>query len=153
MVIPIIDYGDIFFESGAKGLLDKLNSLQRRAIGIILKMREDKSVEQAMSKLNIMHLETQRNLHLLQHVKWLVDNGKYMDDRQIATRAHTGLRRNQSLQVPKSTKYLRSFLYRGLSAGNNLDECIHAEKDCRVFKTMVKADLIGKENKTKNKTK
>lgn len=79
--------------------------LQRRAVRIILNVRRGEVV--FVGRLNIMHLKTRRSLHLIKHVKWIVDNGIYADNRKISTRAHAGNRRNQRIQVPKSTMYLK----------------------------------------------
>lgn len=40
MIIPLLDYGDIFYDSGSKSLLNKLDSLERRAVRLILNLRK-----------------------------------------------------------------------------------------------------------------
>lgn len=58
MIIPLMDYGDIFYNSGPKGLLDKLDALQRRASRIVIGVgRQDElEVDGIMKSLNIMLL-------------------------------------------------------------------------------------------------
>lgn len=146
MVIPLMDYGDIFYDSGAKSLLSKLDSLQRRAVRVAMNLHRSECTKAVAKNLNIMELSTRRKLHLLQHARWLAGTGKYTDNRKLTTRAHLGNRRDQTIQVPKSSLYQNSFLYKSLNSWNSLAESFHDLKEEKAFKVMVKAELCSVED-------
>lgn len=140
MIIPLMDYRDVFYSSGPKGLLSKLDALLRRALRIVvgLARRDELDVDEVMGKLNIMPLSDRRQQHLLEHIRWIVGEGRYADDRELPTRAHSGKRKTQRIETPNRTVYLNSFLYRGLSDWNTLPEEIQTITDPNVFKTRIR---------------
>lgn len=73
---PLLDYGDVFYQSPSRGNLDKLRVLRKRAVRTIAR-REN--VDSECEKRNILPLQQRRLLHLLQHGRWIARTGKIND--------------------------------------------------------------------------
>lgn len=66
MILTVIDYGDLFYSSASKCLLEKLNVLKNWAIRIVCKLKSRSSVAEAANSLDLLSLGSRRVLHTLQ---------------------------------------------------------------------------------------
>lgn len=66
MILPILDYGDIFFHNKRGKLLKKLQVLQNSCIRIISKLPRLTNTTEEEVKLGLLPLKMRRSLHILQ---------------------------------------------------------------------------------------
>lgn len=91
MIIPLFDYGDIFYNHSCKrDLVKRLQSLQNYAIRTISKMpaRTNTSLEE--KELGILPLEKRRKLHTVQLAFHLANDEQNLI-KQTTTRATNSL--------------------------------------------------------------
>lgn len=89
MIMPLLDVGDIFYNSTKKALLKKLDVLQNRALRVIYRLPPRSDMSQVEMKMNILPLHQRRLLHLLQIGRWISSISKFRDHRALCTRAHS----------------------------------------------------------------
>lgn len=63
MILMVMDYGDLFYASASKCLLQKLNVLQSKAIRVICKLNSRSNVTAAADSLELLPLCSRRGLH------------------------------------------------------------------------------------------
>lgn len=66
MILPILDYGDVFYHNNKVRYLSKLHVLQNNAICIIKRLHTITNTDQCHTELNLLDLYTRRNLHMIQ---------------------------------------------------------------------------------------
>lgn len=107
MIIPIFDYGDVFFSHSAnKVLLNKLQTLQNSAIRIISKLPSRINTDSEEESLGLLRLEKRRLLHSIQLGAVLAQDESQCDtgsNMNIRTRAISTDRRQLTLFNPKRT--------------------------------------------------
>lgn len=86
--MPILDYGDIFYDSTSQQLLNKLQVLQNRAIRTIYNLPTRTNTDQYHERLKLLPLEQRRKLHITQIGYWLIKNENNIDNRILPTRKH-----------------------------------------------------------------
>ena len=65
MVLPYIDYGDTFYFSCTKDLLNKLQRMQHRALKIIFRLNRRFPTKELHQTAGVLMLEKRREMHLL----------------------------------------------------------------------------------------
>lgn len=124
MILPVFDYGDIFFNNSAnKNLLNKLQILQNSAIRIISKLPKRSNTEVEESDLGLLKLSKRRFLHCIQIGASLSQDPKQLyncNERNMRTRAVSINRRQFVLFKPKKLVCERSFSYQTRRTWNHL---------------------------------
>lgn len=133
MILPIFDYGDIFFSHSAnKVLLNKLQTLQNSAIRIICKLDKRSNTETDEKDLGLLRLEKRRLLHCIQLGAIYAQNTDYIDthqNRNMRTRAISDNRRQLSVIYPRKSLCERSFAYQIRTIWNSLPTEFHTAAD------------------------
>lgn len=137
MILPLLDYGDVFYQSTTQKGLDKLKMLQNRAIRIVAGLRKREPIDEEYRRMNIVPLVNRRFLHLLQHGRWIAKSGRLVDNRGLSTRSHVSGRSILKIEAPKSERYRRSFIYRACKVWNSLHTNLHQIVDDELFKKTV----------------
>lgn len=133
MILPLFDYGDIFFcHSANKVLLNKLQTLQNSAVRIICKLEKRSNTESDEKNLGLLRLEKRRLLHCIQIGATFTQDANYIDihpTRNMRTRAISDNRRQLTLFNPKKTLCERSFCYQIRNIWNSLPTEFHTAAD------------------------
>lgn len=66
MILPIMDYADIFYHNKNSGLLKKFQTIQNRCIRIISKLPRLTNTEDEERRLELLPLNTRRAIHIIQ---------------------------------------------------------------------------------------
>lgn len=66
MILPIFDYGDVFYHNNNIKYLNKLQILKNKAIHIFFKLYSRTNTEQDQTALYLLDLHTRRNLHQIE---------------------------------------------------------------------------------------
>ena len=90
MVLPYIDYGDTFYFSCTKDLLNKLQRMQNRALKIIFRLNRRFPTKELHQTAGVLMLDKRREMHLLNLMYNRSKIDQYIDARSINTRAHRG---------------------------------------------------------------
>ena len=118
MVLPYIDYGDIVYAGATTTSLNKLQRLQNRALRIILNDYNSGSTHIMHQNLRILPLNNRRCLHFLNFAFKRSNQPRYVDNRDLLTRAHD----KKLLLCPKmrTEQMKKSVMYNTAKHWNNL---------------------------------
>ena len=118
MILPYFDYADIFYEATTVQNLSKLQRLQNRALRIVTQSKAtDISTKDLHLSVNVTPLRLRSEHHLMNFMYKRAEIPKYVDNRNLLTRAHdkkifTLLRPNLELSK-NSIKFKVSVAYFG----------------------------------------
>ena len=119
MVLPYLDYGDIFYIRASAKLLNKLQTLQDRALQICFKPQNNIPKEILHQSAQLATLEKRRDAHLLNFMYKNKNNIDYINNRNIRTRLHDAP--VFLTTKPTCEKYKWNVFYNGAIQWNNLD--------------------------------
>lgn len=149
MILPIFDYGDIFFNySTTKALLNKLQTLQNPAVRIICKLEKRSNTASDESDLGLLTLDKRRLLHCIQAGAVFSQDYDYPDSHQnriMRTRAISDNRRQLILFNPKKSLCARSFSYQIRHIWNSLPTEFHSAADKAALNRLfyLRVDSLG----------
>lgn len=130
MIVPLFDYGDIFFNhSCKKDLIKRLQSLQNHAIRTINRLPTRTNTSKDEIELNLLPLEKRRWLHSVQMAFYLASNGENLLQQRVSgvnTRALAVNRKQLLLFAPKKALTERSFSYQIRKMWNALPITYHS---------------------------
>ena len=145
MILPILEYGDIFATSLTKHTRKKLQIMQNKALRIALKQRNGDSSKILHKEAKLQKLNVRRKVHVLQFVY------RKKQDKTLLVRAPTGRvtrsgkKINFKLRKPNTEKYKSSISYYGFKLWNQLPLALQNIDEAICFKYRVKALLYPKE--------
>lgn len=119
-ILPIIDYGDIFYNAAPKSLLNKLQILQNKAIRIIAKLPGRSKTDIHHRIYDILPLSERRKLHTIQLGYWLSEDPNNLDLRVLSTRSHTSSAKLLIQRRMKTNKCNNNFIQLAVKYWNNL---------------------------------
>lgn len=120
MILPLLDYRDVFYPSASGQLLNKLRVLMNKALRIVAKVGCRENTDAIAKRLGMQTLEDRRLCHLLQLARWMSLTGKCVDHRKFNTRSHADLRRNMWVEAPRKSLFHISFVYKACEQWNGL---------------------------------
>ena len=118
MVLPYIDYGDTFYFSCTKDLLNKLQRMQNRALKIIFRLNRRFPTKELHQTAGVLMLDKRREMHLLNLMYKRSKIDQYIDARSINTRAHRGTL--MLIERPTLDKFRASVKFAGATLWNSL---------------------------------
>ena len=118
VILPYLDYGDIFYMSANAEHLEDMRKLQYRALRICLNANIKTPRVELLSRSKLPLLTYRRTAHLRNYMYKRSKIDKYLDKADIQTRAHAA----PLFKIPKSdTKtFDKSILIKGGTEWNNL---------------------------------
>lgn len=142
MILHLFDVGDVFYHGATQTMLNKIESLQNRAIRVVAKMPRISSVQEELKKRKLLSLERRRKLHLAQLARWMSSKDKFKDHTMGITRSHAQDKVKLKVIYPTKNKVQRSFIYQATTLWNNLPAHLHGVKKAEDFKKQY-TRLIG----------
>ena len=142
MILPHIDYGDLFYSASNQNLLDKIQRIQKRCLKICLNTNPPPNIGQAHSMTKVNYLSDRRQSHLLNFVFSRTKRTSFIDSRVIVTRTHDEVL--LKVEQPRCAKFTHSILYKGALVWNGLDKEYRALTDGAKFKRSMKKSLWSK---------
>ena len=121
MLLPMLEYGDIFLTSATAENRKKLQTLQNKGLRCALMRDKDTSTDELHGEVKLLRLKYGREHHLLNcmyDVSEVESNIKTRDKTGVQTRSS-----NQTLlkfRRPRTEKYKKSLLYLGPKKWNAL---------------------------------
>lgn len=145
MIIPLYDYGDVFFNySCKKDLVKRLQSLQNYAIRTINKMPSRTNTSLDEKELGLLPLEKRRWLHSIQLAFYLASdegNLQHPNDFGTRTRALADNRKQLKVFAPKKALTERSFSYQTQKLWNSLPTTYHISASRRELTNLLLAGV------------
>ena len=143
MVLPTFDYVDFMWDRYNQGENQQLQYIQNKSLHIVYKVKLEKNplmtTEQTHATSGCLFLDKRRKIHLIFYAFSSSKHPKYIDNRNIPTRRHEGLR----LLVPHTLKpiVLRSAFYHAICLWNNLKAKYTLIEDPSAFKKAIWLDI------------
>lgn len=131
MILPVFDYGDMFYTYASKALLNKLQVLQNKAIRIIYKLKSRTNVTEYENSISLLPLAHRRQLHVLQFAYSLSFSAHLLEVRKPThrTRSQADRRRQFRIFKPNKNKIINSLSFQLRQKWNNLPTQFHEMPD------------------------
>lgn len=144
MILPIIDYADIFCHNKNSVLLKKFQTLQNRCIRIISRLPRLSSTADETKKLGLLPLHTRRSLHILQFGFELINSDASLVDEAVQpreqTRTRNPLRTQFNIFRPRKALIEKSISYVLRKNWNNLPTIAHQIEDKNILANFLLAN-------------
>ena len=145
MILPILEYGDIFLLSAPKKLRSSLQKLQNKALKCALGKDKRYNTNTLHKEAKLLKVKHRRKIHLLEHYFRLSRLPNFKDWKKkpkISTRSSK--KRLMAINKPNTTKYQNSIFYKGPKAWNALPSELQHADNLNAFKPKLKNHLTLK---------
>ena len=145
MLLPIIEYGDIFLTGATSGNKKKLQVLQNKGLRCALNADRDVSTGELHSEARLLRLKYRRETHVL---NFMYDQAQ-IDCNLKAVRS-TGVKTRSSkkkllkIKKPNTEKFKKSLTYQGPKKWNDLPSDLQLVKSSNDFKTQIMSHVAAK---------
>ena len=139
MILPVVEYGDIYLSSVSKESQKKMQTLQNRAIKCALSKEKRFSTKMLHTEAKLELLKVRRKYHMLQHVfKTSQLSGFKGWKRSSIIKTRSSKRRLMALRKPNTNKYKRSITYKGPKMWNALPTDAQTAPNLWQFKSLIR---------------
>ena len=141
MILPILEYGDIFLHSASQQIRKKLQTLQNKALRCALSKNKYTKSDDLHREGKILKLKDRRHVHVLLHMFQLAQmpNFKLWKTHQTTeVKTRSSKKKLISLRRPKNEKYKKSIIYQGPTLWNSLPAHLQKMESYHDFKTQIK---------------
>lgn len=147
MILPIMDYADIFCHNKSLKLLHKYQTIQNRCVRLISRIPRLSSTDEESKNLGLIPIANRRALHILQFTCELSLNQPELTitlndnlRRVTLTRSHDPSRIQFKLFKPNKSLVLNSISYMLRSRWNALPTAAHAAQDKHTLASLLLAN-------------
>ena len=143
MILPIMEYGDIYVMSASKENRSKLKKLQNKALKCALDKEKRYSTNRLHCEAKIYKLRHRRKLHLLQHMHRISQMPNYTGWKlRPAIQTRSSKKKLMKVKKPNLTKFQNSITYVGPKAWNSLPKDIQKETNYPLFNGKIRLHLL-----------
>ena len=138
MLLPLLEYGDVFLSAASLEDRKKLQTLQNKGLRCALNKGMETSSEELHLEAGLLKLRFRREQHVLNYMYDISQTPSLQKQRPahaVRTRSHK--KRLLKVKRPNTEKFKKSFAYRGPKKWNSLPENFHATQTKITFKTLV----------------
>ena len=142
MILPMLEYGDIFLVGATVENRKKLQVLQNKGIRCALNRDRDVSTDDLHTEIKLARLKQRREQHLLNYMFDLAQNRNNLKKRAsvgVRTRSHN--KRLLKSKKPTTEKFKRSVAYKGPKTWNELPKEFHYLETRKLFSSKIKLHL------------
>ena len=142
MLLPILEYGDIFMSAATLKNRKKLQVLQNKGLRCALNRGIETSTNELHADANLLKLKHRRRQHLLNFMFDKTQNSsclKIRDKNVAITRSQR--KKTMKVKKPRTEKFKKCLAYRGPTIWNALPVDLHVADDKYTYKSLV-AKLI-----------
>ena len=139
MILPIMEYGDIFLVGATAENRKKLQTLQNKGLRCALRRDIEVSTDELHRQAKLKKLKIRREQHLLSHMFDMANSGKHLKkprSRGVKTRSQN--KKILKTNKPNTEKYKKSLAYAGPKKWNSLPERYHHLKSRAQFNGRIK---------------
>ena len=137
MILPILEYGDIFLHSASQKIKKKLQVLQNRALG----KKKLYSTDNLHDEAKLLKLKDRRPMHVLLHMFQLARLPGFRLWKRFQSagmKTRSSKKKLISCRKPNNEKYRKSITYQGPKLWNSLPTHIQKAESYQEFKIGVK---------------
>ena len=136
MILPYLDYGDIFYINSNCNQVKKLQTLQNRALRTCFRPQVKIPIDMLHQSVQLPKLKIRREVHLVNFMYKYKNNDMYLNKRNVRTRMHDA---PVFLTIkPNVEKYKNNVFYYGALKWNNLHVDIRNIESYDKFKCVQK---------------
>ena len=138
MLLPILEYGDIFLVGTSVTNRKRLQVLQNKGLRCALSRDYDTSIDDLHQEAKLLKLKFRREQHML---IYMYDAAQNEGNHKAASKSAVKTRSSKKLLLrtkrPHTEKYRKSLTYRGPKKWNDLPEGYHRTSTKSQFKSMI----------------
>ena len=145
MLLPILEYGDIFLSAASVANRKKLQTLQNKGLRCALNKGIDVSSDSSHTEARLLKLKFRREQHMLNYMYDWSRNPEKLNNRSvlgIKTRSHS--KRLLKIRKPRTEKFKKSLAYQGPNKWNSLSQEYHQIPSKAAFKVRIGAHILQK---------
>ena len=142
MILPILEYGDIFLHSASQAIRKKLQTLQNKALRCALHKDKYVRTNELHDEAKLLKLKDRRHMHMLLHIYQLTqmpDFRMWKAHQPTGVRTRSSKKKLLSLRKPTNEKYKRSITYQGPKLWNALPGSVQKVQSYYDFKSKIKS--------------
>ena len=138
MILPILEYGDIFLVAASKENRRKIQTLQNKALRVAHRVDRYYDSDLVHNESKLLKLKYRREQHLLQFMFTKKNEPSLLKPSRpgVATRAST--KHNFRLRKPITEKYKRCASYQGPLKWNRLPHSVQLSDNSAIFKAKIR---------------
>ena len=146
MMLPIIEYGDIFLSAASVENRKKLQTLQNKGLRCALRKSIDTATTGELhAEAGLLKLKYRREQHLLNFLyDWSLDKKELVRRSTDSVQTRTSQKRLFKLKKPHTEKYKKSLAYKGKAKWNELHTDFHQAATKGSYKLLVRNWIIQK---------
>ena len=138
MLLPILEYGDIFLSAASALNRKKLQTLQNKGLRCALNKGLDCSCADLHTEVGLLKLEHRREQHLLNFMfDWAKDKDNVKKRPSYSIKTRSSKKKLLKLKKPRTEKYKKTFAYVGSKKWNSLPDSFHEPITKHAFKLLV----------------
>ena len=142
MILPIIEYGDIFLTGVNVADKKKLQMMQNKGLRCALNVDRYTDSTEVHRDAGVLKLRSRRKIHLLNFMYDMTKiEGNLKEVRKVGVSTRSSLRKLFKLRRPRTEKYKKCFSYVGPKSWNALPEHIQQTSPKSEFKCKVAAHV------------
>ena len=148
MLLPILEYGDVFLSASSCVNRKRLQILQNKGLRCALGRDIETSTRDLHTEAGLLKLKYRRENHLLNFMFDQAQNPcmlKRTPERKMVTRS--GNKKLLKVKRPYTEKFKKSIAYQGPKKWNALPETLHHTKQKVAYKVLVKNLIVNKSTK------
>ena len=145
MLLPIIEYGDIFLTAASLENRRKLQTLQNKGLRCALNKGIETDSADLHKEASLLKLKYRREQHILNFVfDWSLDRRKLKSSTASSIVTRSQVKKLFKVKKPHTEKYKRSLAYRGLKKWNKLPVHFHKTASKAEFKMLVEKRMVAR---------
>ena len=159
MILPILEYGDIFLHSASQKIRKKLQTLQNEALWCALHKDKYYKSAELHREAKLLKLTDRRHVHMLLHMYQLAqmpDFKMWKAHQPTGVRTRSSKKKLITIRRPKNEKFKKSITYQGPKLWNSLPGKLQKIESYQEFKNHIKKEFEGvkpERNKKVSKSK
>ena len=138
MILPLLEYGDIFLSSLSVATRKKLQVMQNKALRIALNSRNQESTADLHKLAKLSKLKDRRKMHVLQFMFKKKNEIKLLARKPVGRTTRSSGKILFKLRKPVTEKYKRCISYSGHKSWNQLPSGIQTIENLLCFKYRIK---------------
>ena len=148
MILPMLEYGDIFLVGATAENRKKLQILQNKGLRCALSKDRYASVTDLHEEARLLRSKSRREQHLLSYMYDMSQIGTNLKgERKVGVRTRSQNKKLMKIKKPHTEKFKRSLAYRGPNWWNRLPDKLHHVESRSLFNARLKSRLTEREKK------
>ena len=144
MMLPILEYGDVFLCGASVADRKRLQILQNKGLRCALNLDIDTSRDDLHIKANLLRLKFRRKQHILNHMFYVAQvQSNLKPANKLSVKTRSSAKKLVKCKRPITEKFRKCLAYLGPKKWNNLPTELQHAQDKYTYKSLV-SDWIGK---------